>query len=1163
MALALGLAWAAPAAAQTSTKLVSNTGKTAHSNAHSMGQDTAQEFTTGSNTGGYKLTSVKASIVGGSGSVTYTADIFDADAAGEPTGTGKGTLTNPTSLATSGIVEWTATGGGIDLAAGTDYVFVLDVSASSGTAPKINTTASDDEDTITPATGWSIENSWHWRTAGATTWNDDQRGVQIEVHGYAKSVPAAPAAPNVQTGAAQGTLSVNWTAPANTGGNPVTDYDVRWKLSTANTWTEIDDTTPSTATTATLMGLIASTQYDVQVRAQTTLGAGPWSPTGQGTTAAPPATPATGATLVTNLGNSLSTPVNLANHDHAHSFTTGANTHGYALTAIVVKFLTVANGGAAPSGVTVKVGTGDPHSLTGEITLTNPSNLASAGDLSFTAPADTTLSAGTTYWVVIEGTAGSVETTWDDGQSGETGWSIANSGKSRPASSSATTAFSGTTADAMSIRVEGTVLTQGQTPDPTRPVILVDNQTESDAGSQNFNDVDVAQAFTTGGNSRGYSLTGIILTLVGTPPQLTVTLGTGPPHSLTSPITLINPPVLAGGEQTFTAPPNTVLRPGTEYFVVVEGSGGVGNAALRLVSSNAESPNSAEGWSIGNGHYIRGASSTNAFRLDADDTVRVRVLGAPVPAEPRAEPMTQKAWLARFGRTVTDQVVEAVTARLAATRSAGVEATLAGQMLPSWSPGGGTVPGAAGGSADAAGGADTATMLRRWMALAGHEENPGPGFDIFGDEVRPGVVSRPLSERDFLAGSSFALTTRTGGGGFASLWGRGAISSFGGREGDLTLDGEVTTGLLGADWSPEPGTGHWTAGLALGHSSGSGTFRMGDCTAGNVGDDRQGGCGGMVEATLNGLYPWAGAKLGERLSVWAAAGVGSGRVTVTPDGRPAMSAGLRMSMGAAGMRSEVLRPSGGNGFALALKGDARYSATRSEKTEGMAASRASVWLVRAGIEGSRPFALGDRASATPSFEIGLRLDGGDAERGTGADMVGGLAFSDPANGLSFDMKARGLLVHKVSGFRAWGASAAFAWDPRPETDRGPSLALTRSWGASPPSGGMDALLSRETLAGFAAGGEGSGAGGFQAAGRLHGEIGYGLSFFGGDVTAIPNLGFGLADGGARDVRIGWRLVTTVPGNLGFEASIDATRSAGANGNESPENRLALTGTIRW
>ena len=234
----------------------------------------------------------------------------------------------------------------------------------------------------------------------------------------------------------------------------------------------------------------------------------------------------------------------------------------------------------------------------------------------------------------------------------------------------------------------------------------------------------------------------------------------------------------------------------------------------------------------------------------------------------------------------------------------------------------------------------------------------------------------------------------------------------------------------------------------------------------------------------------------------------------------------------------------------------------SEKTLGLEASRASVWLVRAGIEGSRPFGFADGTSAIPSFEIGLRWDGGDADTGLGADMGGGLAFVDPANGVSFDMRARGLVVHKVPGFREWGVGAAFAWDPRPGTDRGPSLLLTRNWGTSP-SGGMDALLNRETLAGLAANDDGSEDGGFRSAGRIEGEIGYGLSMFGGDLTGMPSLGFGLSDGGARDYRVGWSLSPAVGGPLAFEASVNATRREPANGNEPPGHVIAFEATVNW
>ena len=305
--------------------------------------------------------------------------------------------------------------------------------------------------------------------------------------------------------------------------------------------------------------------------------------------------------------------------------------------------------------------------------------------------------------------------------------------------------------------------------------------------------------------------------------------------------------------------------------------------------------------------------------------------------------------------------------------------------------------------------------------------------------------------------------------------------------------------------------------------------------------------------------------------MWAAAGRGAGEVTVRPDGRAALKADLTMTMGAAGLRSEVLKPADGDGLALAVKGDARFTRTSSDAVRGrngrgnLAAAEADVWMVRTGIEGARPFALpgtGDGgAHVTPSFEVGLRRDGGDAETGFGADLGGGLAFAAPKSGLTLDFRARALVAHEASGFREWGASGSVAWDPRPATERGLSLLLTRSRGASP-SGGMDALLDRETLAGLAGNEDGAGGGRFEAASRLEGEIGYGLPLFGGAFTGTPNLGFGLSDGGARDWRLGWRLTAASSGTGGFELSLDATRSEPANDAE-PEHGVMLRATIRW
>ena len=101
------------------------------------------------------------------------------------------------------------------------------------------------------------------------------------------------------------------------------------------------------------------------------------------------------------------------------------------------------------------------------------------------------------------------------------------------------------------------------------------------------------------------------------------------------------------------------------------------------------------------------------------------------------------------------------------------------------------------------------------------------------DPARQGLGSRPRSpgygqtaaERDLLPGSSFSLTAETDGKGFVSIWGRGAMTRFSGREpapaqagGDLSVDGEMASGLLGADWT----RGRWTTGLLVTHSLGEG-----------------------------------------------------------------------------------------------------------------------------------------------------------------------------------------------------------------------------------------------------------------------------------------------------------------------------------------------------
>ena len=402
---------------------------------------------------------------------------------------------------------------------------------------------------------------------------------------------------------------------------------------------------------------------------------------------------------------------------------------------------------------------------------------------------------------------------------------------------------------------------------------------------------------------------------------------------------------------------------------------------------------------------------------------------------------------------------------------------------------------------------------------------------------RSGPGSSSLTQRDFLIGSSFSLTGGTRETGTFALWGRGAVASFDGRDGALSLDGEVTSGMLGADWS----RGAVMAGLVAAHNRSDGGYR---------GETGSGG----IESSLTGLYPWGRVALSERLSLWGVAGYGEGRLTLTPDGDPRIGTDLDLVMAAGGLRGVVVQRPETGGMELAVKTDAMGVRTSSSRALGLVAEEAEVTRLRLGLEGSRVFLFEGGASLTPSAEIGMRHDDGDAETGFGVDIGGGLDLSDPLLGLSAELRGRGLLTHAEDGFRDRGLSGSLSWDPRPETARGLKLTMTRTVGG-PAAGGMDALLEPSTLAGLAAADD-RGDGGTKSRQRFETRLGYGLSAFGDRFTATPEIGFGYS-GTQRDYRLGWLL--TRGGRLGggLEMRLEGTRREGAGGDAGPEHALGF------
>ena len=75
---------------------------------------------------------------------------------------------------------------------------------------------------------------------------------------------------NLTVSVTQTTADLSWTAPTDTGGSPITEYQYRFTTGTSvgGTWTDTDDT----ATSVTISSLTADTEYTFQVRAITSVG---------------------------------------------------------------------------------------------------------------------------------------------------------------------------------------------------------------------------------------------------------------------------------------------------------------------------------------------------------------------------------------------------------------------------------------------------------------------------------------------------------------------------------------------------------------------------------------------------------------------------------------------------------------------------------------------------------------------------------------------------------------------------------------------------------------------------------------------------------------------------------------------------------------------------
>ncbi len=311
--------------------------------------------------------------------------------------------------------------------------------------------------------------------------------------------------------------------------------------------------------------------------------------------------------------------------DYSQGFTTGANVGGYSLSAVQLDLL--AHTGTTAPVFTVSIHEGSPVDgdpmflLPGDKVgdLVNPASLA-AGSNTFTAPGTGIhLDPGTTYVVFIDATspAGTVTYThrlsWtaEDAEDAgaAAGWSIAN--------------VSATRASALSnwnpgVRLRRPAALQLAIDGEAKPAPLVSNRGKAEYTTitAGFN-WDYSQAFTTGANVGGYSLSAVQLDMLAqtgkTSPVFTVSVHEATPDvvfpSYLLPGTkvgdLTNPDSLAAGPNVFTAPDTGIdLEADTTYVVFIDETPPAGTVTythrLSWTADDAEDAGAAAGWSIGN-----------------------------------------------------------------------------------------------------------------------------------------------------------------------------------------------------------------------------------------------------------------------------------------------------------------------------------------------------------------------------------------------------------------------------------------------------------------------------------------------------------------------------------------------------------------------------------
>ena len=537
------------------------------------------------------------------------------------------------------------------------------------------------------------------------------------------------------------------------------------------------------------------------------------------------------------------------------------------------------------------------------------------------------------------------------------------------------------------------------------------------------------------------------------------------------------------------------------------------------------------------------AESNEPFQLEIDDGnseffhIGFTLINGPRPAAtppPAATPAGDEnltsvsaAWLTRFGRTVAAQVIDAVDARLNQARSASVEdrsqleIRLGGQVME-MNPN------------------NRQDITERQTDDSENFGAQSETWSIYGDRtrmLREDGSLRTLAVSALPADLSFNYASGDSSSGIQSVWGSGSVSDFEGSDGETQVDGKVSTLMLGTDVTEADRT----VGVMLSHSKGKGDYEQG-----------QGGANNQLRSTMTGFYAYGSQEVNDRLSLWGIAGIGSGELTVSHAGgtsKPQSDFWLV----AGGLRKSLLDVAGGP--QVSMVADVMAVSASASAADGVIGKvETDVSRFRLGVESVWSAAQSGSGLLKPKIRVDVRHDGGDAERGVGADVEAGVNWIDRDRGIEAEFKAKALVAHEVKGVRQRTISSSVTWGPKPGAERGAKFSLT---GSIRPAGEVDDLMGGNSFArsapDFNIGLPRDG-----LTEKWHATVGYEFSV--NRFTSVPHVGLGKTDG-LHEYSVGWRLTPTGAHNDSLYLRVGAKRRETVQG--KPKDSYGLQIGTQW